>query len=85
MEHQIKPGIFLTVITQDRWFSQTEHLTREELTDFIMKCTPLRLANSSFLIDEDITPEELKAACIELEPEVDFMKDYYCIRRSASS
>ena len=81
MEKEIRPGVFLSVITQEKWFNRTENLSREELTDFIMKCTPLRLANSEFFIDESISPQELLEACRDLEPDLNAQTDYYCLRK----
>lgn len=82
MEKQIRPGVYVSVLTRNAYVDRAATLTRPELTTFIMKAKPLRFAQSPSLIGHNIDADELLSTCKELEPDLEPETDYYVLRET---
>jgi hypothetical protein len=85
MEKQIRPGIYLSVITRGDYIERATNLNRAELTTFIMKAIPLRFVQSDSLIRHGIERKDLIKTCLELQPDLDPETDYYVLREMPRS
>lgn len=77
-EYEVKPGVFISVVTREKWLQRVDVLKGEDLHDFISKCNLFRMYPESDLILKG----DLLEACRSLEPNFDTEKDYYVIRMS---
>lgn len=78
MEKEIKAGVFISVITREKWLERTEVLTGDDLRFFAKKCNP---AKNSFGYPEiGLSKETILDACKELEPSFKPETDYFVIR-----
>lgn len=83
MEKEIKPGIFISVVTQEQWIERTGNLTGEDLRFFVCQCNPFKL-NMGSLRNEGIKPHELQQFCEDLNEDFDPETDYFTIRYTKS-
>lgn len=78
----IKPGVYLSFVTQERWLKRTEELTGDDLRTFVAECNPISIAPPGLIrTDLGMTKDKLVALGYELEPDFNPHTDYYVIRR----
>ena len=82
MEKETKPGVFISVITLDRWQIRTAFLSGEELKYFVEKCNPTRMVTDSIKDIIGVDRNELFTVCKDLEPLFNPLTDYFAIRNS---
>lgn len=84
MEKEIKEGVFISVITMDKWLRQTETLKGEELQYFVEKCNRAKFVHHNVRYMLGVTKEKLFEILKEMEPEFNEETDDYVIRYAAS-
>ena len=83
MEKEIKPGLFIGVVSKQQWHDRVSSLTGEDRTHFIEKCNLFREArNASLKKALGMTIYELLYVCKHLNPDFDVNEDYYTVRNS---
>lgn len=82
MEKEIKPGVFISVVTREQWVKRVDTLTGDDLAHFISKCNPASLASRILFRITGIRAYELLKICQELEPEFDPLTDYFVVRNT---
>lgn len=80
MEKEIRPGVFISVVTLDKWQIRTAFLTGEDLKYFVEKCNPTRMATDSIKDVIGVNRKELFTVCKDLEPNFNPLMDFYVIR-----
>ncbi len=81
MEKEIRPGVFISVVTLDRWQTRTAFLSGEELKYFVEKCNPTRMATTDSIKNTiGVDRDELFTVCKGLEPLFNPLTDYYVVR-----
>ncbi|RLD50446.1 MAG: hypothetical protein DRI97_17015 [Bacteroidetes bacterium] len=79
MEKEIRPGVFISVISHEKFADRLITLTGEDLHHFILKCNKFKLSMKA-LAPVGIKPYELQMACEELDDEFDPEYDYFTVR-----
>lgn len=80
MEKEIRPGVFISVVTEDQFKSRINTLTGDDLRHFVLKCNHFKLSRKA-LEGIGIKALEIQQACEELEPSFD-PDDYFVIRNT---
>lgn len=85
MEKEIRPGVFISVITRERWIQRTEVLQGEDLRYFVEQCN--KYGNVEIVLKHvfNITPDEFIDALRELEPNFNEKEDFYVVRYAPES
>ena len=81
MEKEIRPGVFISVVSEERFRLRINTLTGEDLHHFILKCNHFKLSRKA-LEGIGIKAFEIQQACEELDPHFDPETDYFVIRNS---
>jgi len=81
MEKEIRPGVFISVITDEQFKLRINTLTGEDLRHFILKCNHFKLSRKA-LEGIGIKGLEIQQACEELEPSFDPEEDYFVVRNT---
>lgn len=79
-EIESKPGVFISVITKEKWLERTSILKGPDLTYYVSQCNPAWLAGDAFIDIIGVGKKELYELCRKLEPEFNPETDYYVIR-----
>ena len=81
MEFEYRPGLFIGVVSKQRWHDRISALSGEDRTHFIEKCNLFREArNASLKKVFGMTIYELLYVCKHLNPKFDVNDDYYTVR-----
>jgi len=81
MEIEIKPGVFIGVVTRSQWESRVDVLDGEDLKHFIAKCNPWVNARDRCLKKSlGISLSDLWYVVKEIEPSFHAERDYYTVR-----
>jgi len=80
MEIETKHGVFVTLITLDKWMRQTKTLKGEDLVFFVNKCNRINQFTSIMKTILGVTPTELNKRFSEIDPNFNSETDYYSVR-----
>lgn len=81
MEQEIRPGVFISVITKQQWHDRVSTLAGEDLKHFREKCNLFREAkNASLKKALGINIVELLYVCKHLNQDFDMFEDFYTVR-----
>lgn len=80
MEHETRPGVFISVITRQTWLRRTELLTGDELRYFLGQCNPAKNYSDVWEDDLGVNRRELFKILRKLDSEFNPKTDYYVIR-----
>jgi hypothetical protein len=80
MEHETRPGVFISVITRQTWLRRTELLTGDELRYFLEQCNPAKYYDNVWKDDIGVNRDEMFEILRKLDSDFDPQTDYYVIR-----
>ena len=85
MEKEISPGVYLSVITRERWLKRIDSLEGEDLRFFVERCN--RIKHTNIVIENifGLSREQFIEILRELEPEFNEKDDFYAIRYAQPS
>jgi hypothetical protein len=79
METEIRPGVFISVVSQEMFHKRINTLTGEDLHHFILKCNQFKLSMKA-LTSVGIKAFEIQQACEDIDPDFNPEEDYYVVR-----